>query len=124
MLSIATGTTSRLTIYNHHLTMPLLKINWSSVPDSAFTLNNSTIAAQLGCSAENVRIERRRRGLPPARGRGKLPGDATGERRTVKPSTRLSRPALHHLRQLAAAAGVNTSAFILRLPLPENPPKK
>jgi len=104
--------------------MPKLKIAWHTVPDSLFAhTDNSTISRQLGCTPENVRIERKRRGIAPHRGKGKAPGDATGTRRgTIKPATRLSRPALHHLRQLAAAAGVNPSAFILRLPVPPADP--
>ena len=46
--------------------MPRLKIAWHTVPDSLFAhSDNSTIARQLGCTAENVRIERKRRGIAP-----------------------------------------------------------
>lgn len=88
--------------------MPKIKIAWHRVPDDDFRARTNTdLAAALGCTPQNVARERRRRGLAAHR-RGYRPGG-----RPAKPAFRLSRPAARTLRDLAAAAGLSPSAFIL-----------
>ena len=89
--------------------MPLLKIDWSSVPNSAFTAKNTDLARQLGCSPENVRLERLRRKLQPhARGSG----PATGPH---KVTLKLSRRSAARLTDAARRADLTESTYVLAL---------
>lgn len=89
--------------------MPLLKIDWSSVPNSAFTAKNTDLARQLKCTPENVRLERIRRKLQP-HSRGS--GPATGPH---KVTLKLSRRSAARLTDAARRASLTESAYVLAL---------
>lgn len=87
--------------------MPLLKIDWSTVTAADFaTESDSALAARLGCSRQNVALERRRRKLAPhARGSGRTTGPH-------KSPVLLSRRAAGQLVTLARGMDCTESAAI------------
>lgn len=98
--------------------MPKIKINWAAVSDDAFrTHSDSDLARQLRCSHQNVGLQRQRRGLPPFRQRGRLPGDGAGlpRQRATPAAAQLTPDALRHLATLAGGAGLTPSEFILQI---------
>jgi len=97
--------------------MPKIKINWSAVSDDAFrTHSDSDLARHLRCTHQNVGLQRQRRGLPPFRPPGRLPGDGAGlPRQRATPAAQLTPEALRHLATLAGDAGLTPSEFILQI---------